>query len=64
MKQSKKLVLSILTLSMLIYTCKVSKQVVKRDANGNIIVNTNPSPAYLTPQESLKTMQLPKKGIA
>ncbi|MFA4869385.1 MAG: c-type cytochrome [Pedobacter sp.] len=60
MKQSKKLVLSILTLSMLIYTCKVSKQVVKRDANGNIIVNTNPSPAYLTPQESLKTMQLPK----
>jgi len=60
MKQSKKLVLSILALSMLIYTCKVSRQIVKRDANGNIVVNTNPSSAYLSPQESLKTMHLPK----
>jgi len=60
MKKNKKLVLSILLLSMLIYTCKVSNQVVKRDANGNIIVNKNPSPAYLSPQESLKTIHLPK----
>lgn len=60
MKQRKKLVLSILALSMLIYTCKVSRQIVQRDANGNIIVNKHPSPAYLSPQESLKTIHLPK----
>lgn len=45
---------------MVIYTCKVSRQIVQRDANGNIIVNKNPSPAYLSPQESLKTMHLQK----
>jgi mono/diheme cytochrome c family protein/glucose/arabinose dehydrogenase len=60
MNQSKKLVLTILALSMLIYTCKVSRQIVQRDANGDIIVNTNPSSAYLSPQESLKTIHLPK----
>jgi mono/diheme cytochrome c family protein/glucose/arabinose dehydrogenase len=60
MKQRKKLVLSMLALSMLIYTCKISRQIVQRDANGNIIVNKNPSPAYLSPQESLKTIHLPK----
>lgn len=60
MKRNKKLVLSILTLSMLVYTCKVSRQIVQRDAKGNIIVNKAPSPAYLSPQESLKTIYLPK----
>ncbi|WEK17812.1 MAG: c-type cytochrome [Candidatus Pedobacter colombiensis] len=60
MKRNKKLVWSILVLSMVIYTCKVSRQIVQRDANGNIIVNKNPSPAYLSPQESLKTMHLQK----
>ncbi|TCC99733.1 c-type cytochrome [Pedobacter hiemivivus] len=60
MKQRKKLVLSMLALSMLIYTCKISRQIVQRDANGNIIVINNPSPAYLSPQESLKTIHLPK----
>lgn len=60
MKRNKILVLSILTASMLIYTCKVSRPVVQRDANGNIVVNKSPSSAYLSPQESLKTMHLPK----
>lgn len=60
MKRNKILVLSILSLSMLVYTCKVSMPVVQRDVNGNIMVNKSPSPAYLSPQESLKTMHMPK----
>lgn len=60
MNRNKKIVLGILGLSMLIYTCKVSQQMVKRDANGDIVVNTNPTPAYLSPQESMKQIFLPK----
>jgi len=60
MKPNKQWVLGMLGLSMLVYTCKVSQNTLKRDANGKVIVNTNPSPAYLTPQESLKTIHLPK----
>jgi len=60
MKPNKQWVLGMLGLSMLVYTCKVSQNALKRDANGKVIVDTNPSPAYLTPQESLKTIHLPK----
>lgn len=60
MKRNNKILLGILGVSMLVYTCKVSRQLVQRDANGNIIVDTNPSPAYLTPEESLKSIHLPK----
>jgi mono/diheme cytochrome c family protein/glucose/arabinose dehydrogenase len=60
MRRNKKIVIGILSLSMLIYTCKISQRMVQRDANGNIVVNTNPSSAYLSPQESLKTIYLPK----
>lgn len=60
MKPNKQWVLGMLGLSMLVYTCKVSQNTLKRDANGKVIVNTNPSPAYLTPQESIKTIHLPK----
>lgn len=60
MKRNKKIVLGILGLSMLIYTCKVSQRMVQRDANGKVVVNLNPSPAYLSPEESLKTIYLPK----
>ncbi|MDB5121804.1 MAG: cytochrome [Sphingobacteriales bacterium] len=60
MKRNKKWVIGILGLSMLVYTCKVSQNVVKRDANGKIIVDTTPSPALLSPKESLKTIHLQK----
>ena len=45
---------------MLVYTCKVRQNEVKRDENGKIIVDTNPSPAYLSPEESMKTFHLQK----
>jgi mono/diheme cytochrome c family protein/glucose/arabinose dehydrogenase len=60
MKRDKQWILGILSLSMLIYTCKISRNAVKRDANGKITVNTAPSPAYLSPQESMKTIHLQK----
>ncbi|MES2458033.1 MAG: c-type cytochrome [Bacteroidota bacterium] len=49
-----------LFLSLLVFTCKVSQHAVKYDSSGKIIVNTEPSAAYLSPKESMKTMHLPK----
>jgi glucose/arabinose dehydrogenase/mono/diheme cytochrome c family protein len=60
MKKNKRIVVGILALSSLIYTCKVTQNALKRDTNGKIIVNTNPSPAYLSPEESMKTIHLQK----
>ncbi|SMC87296.1 DUF7133 domain-containing protein [Pedobacter nyackensis] len=60
MKRNKQWLAGLVGLSLLTYTCKVSQQVIKRDAEGKIIVNTAPSPAYLSPQESLKTIHVPK----
>ncbi|MGN7988775.1 DUF7133 domain-containing protein [Pedobacter sp. 22226] len=60
MKKNKKIVIGILALSSFIYTCKVTQTALKRDADGKIIVNTNPSPAYLSPEESMKTIHLQK----
>jgi len=60
MRQNKLWIPTIIGLSLLAYTCKVSKNTLKRDAEGKIIVNTNPSPAYLSPKESIKTIHLPK----
>jgi putative membrane-bound dehydrogenase-like protein len=60
MKKNKQWVLGIIGLSMLIYTCKISSTIVKRDAQGKIIVNTAPSSAYLTPAQSMKTIHLQK----
>lgn len=45
---------------MLVFTCKVAQKSLPRDANGKVIVNQQPSSAYLSPQESLKTIHLPK----
>ncbi|RZL20074.1 MAG: c-type cytochrome [Pedobacter sp.] len=50
----------IIGLSVLVYACKVAQKSLPRDANGQVIVNVNPSSAYLSPQESLKTIHLPK----
>src|SRR5215217_5382491 len=60
MKRTRQWVLGMLGVSMLIYTCKVTQTALKRDAAGKIIVNTSPSPAYLSPQESLKSIHLQK----
>jgi putative membrane-bound dehydrogenase-like protein len=60
MKRTKQWVLGILGLSTFIYTCKVTQSSLKRDAEGKIIVNTSPSPQYLSPQESLKAIHLQK----
>ncbi|HEY0056954.1 MAG TPA: HEAT repeat domain-containing protein [Pedobacter sp.] len=58
MKTNTKRVIGIIGLSLFVYACKVTKSFVSRDASGKIIVNTNPSPAYLSPKESLKSMFL------
>jgi mono/diheme cytochrome c family protein/glucose/arabinose dehydrogenase len=60
MKKNKQWVAGLVGLSLLTYTCKVSQNLIKRDAEGKIIVNTAPSPAYLSPQESIKTIHLQK----
>jgi mono/diheme cytochrome c family protein/glucose/arabinose dehydrogenase len=60
MKRTKQWVWGILGLSMFIYTCKVTQNALKRDAEGKIIVNTSPSPQYLSPEESLKAIHLQK----
>ncbi|HEY0176429.1 MAG TPA: c-type cytochrome [Pedobacter sp.] len=60
MKRNKHWVIGIIGLSVLAYTCKVSQNAVKRDAAGKIIVKTDPSSAYLSPEESMKTIHLQK----
>jgi hypothetical protein len=50
----------IIGLSVLVYACKVAQKSLPLDANGQIIVNINPSSAYLSPRESLKTIHFPK----
>ncbi|TCC99813.1 DUF7133 domain-containing protein [Pedobacter psychroterrae] len=57
---STHLILGILFVSMSVYTCKVKQNAVKRDAEGKIVVNTNPSSAYLSPEESLKAFHIQK----
>lgn len=56
-------VAGLLALSMLVYTCTVSKGVSKSKGENPYperIFNPNPSKAYLSPEESLKTFNLPK----
>lgn len=60
MKRTKQWVWGVLGLSMFIYACKVTQNALKRDAEGKIIVNTSPSPQYLSPEESLKAIHLQK----
>ncbi|MXV17654.1 c-type cytochrome [Pedobacter sp. HMF7056] len=55
-----KRVMGLLCLSLAVYACKVAQTALKRDAAGKIIVDLNPSPAYLSPEESMKTIHLQK----
>lgn len=58
MKSNKAIVFYIILLSTLIFTCK-TKSPIQKDSNGKIIVNPNPSSAYLSPKESLKSFHIP-----
>lgn len=49
----------VLGIFMLTCACK-NKNKVKRDASGNIIVNTDPSSEYLSPAESMETIHMPE----
>jgi glucose/arabinose dehydrogenase/mono/diheme cytochrome c family protein len=61
MKSKKVLIISVVSLSVLIYTCKVQKPYpVERDAEGRILVNEHPNPAPMSAEESMKHMYLPK----
>jgi glucose/arabinose dehydrogenase/mono/diheme cytochrome c family protein len=60
MTKNKIAITGIVLLSVLAYTCKVKQYPVQRDAEGRILVNPHPSPAYLSPEESLKHMYLQK----
>ena len=60
MKAKKILIIGATGLSILIYTCKERQYPVKRDADGRILVNEHPSPAPMSPEESMKHMYLPK----
>lgn len=56
-------IIALLALSMLVYTCTVTKGISKSKAGNpypNRSFNPTPSVAYLTPEESLKTFNLPK----
>ncbi len=46
--------------ALCICQCKVAEKKVKRDAEGKIIVDPNPNPAFLSVKESLKSIHLPK----
>lgn len=60
MRSNKLWIIGIVLISMLVYTCKVTQYPVKRDAEGRILVNPHPSGAFLSPEESMKHMYLPK----
>ncbi|MGV3509627.1 MAG: hypothetical protein ACO1N7_10090, partial [Sphingobacteriaceae bacterium] len=60
MNFDKKLVISVIASSLFVYTCNTSQNIVKRDTDGKIIIDTTPSPTFLSPKESLKTMFLQK----
>ncbi|MEO5998153.1 MAG: HEAT repeat domain-containing protein [Chitinophagaceae bacterium] len=51
-------ILVLLTIGMLFYTCKVSRKLAGK-SNSDTVVNLHPSPAYLSPKESIRSMQLP-----
>lgn len=51
---------SLLLLSQFIFTCRTAKNTVQDAPPPKVSVNLKPSPAYLSPAESMKSMMLPK----
>jgi glucose/arabinose dehydrogenase len=47
-------------LAMLLFTCAVPKNSSQNQADAGPVFNPNPTPAFLSPEESLKTMHLPR----
>ncbi len=60
MKKRINFVLGFFAVLLLIVTCTTYKTAFKRDANGNIIVDPNPDPTPLSPEESMSKMALQK----
>ena len=63
--KSKFWISGILALSMLVYTCTVSKNIASKNnssapVNSRPVFNPDPSTDYLSPQESMKHFNLPK----
>ena len=57
---NKKQVFSLLAVAMLVFTCSPPQQASQDHATSRPPFNPQPSPAYLTPEESLKSMYVPK----
>lgn len=61
MNLSKKWIALAVTISVVAVACKTYQSAIKKDpATGKVILNTNPSPAFLTPEESLKSFAIQK----
>lgn len=60
MKKRLQLVIGIIAAIALVVTCKSHKSVFEKDENGKIIVNQNPSPTPVSPEESMNLMALQK----
>lgn len=60
MKTNKQWIIGLAAISMLAITCKTYHSTIMKDSSGNVVVNPHPSPAYRSPQESLKEFALPK----
>lgn len=61
MIKRNKLLVSLLAVSILVYACKVSQQaVMTNNVSPDRVFNPHPNPGYLSPEESLKTFNVPK----
>jgi len=58
MYKNKKWILSVAAVSMFIVACKTYQSAIKKDPSGKIIVNTHPSPAVMSPKESMRNMAM------
>ncbi len=60
-KSNKLIVIGSIAVSMLVYTCKVSQEAgATNNASPERAFNPHPIPAYLSPEESIKTFNVPK----
>lgn len=60
MKKRLYIILGLTALLALVVTCTTYKPAFDRDATGKIVVNQNPSPTPVSPEESMKLMALQK----
>ena len=61
MNLNKRWITFSVVISVMVVACKTYQSAIKKDpATGKAILNTNPSPAFLTPEESLKSFAIQK----